>query len=518
MPVPATKGQLRTNVYEMSVGDYIKMYQREDSTLVFEDIPSIPEMPLTGQSFGTSARNQFWYMVKIAQGLLAADRVPFHTYSWDAFHSAKFIEGLTTTPGDTVPKLSTNVSAHGEAIASASYSTTFLPWKAFNKTITGTEDCWATPNGTVTGWLGYKYTQAVIVRGYAVTSRNSDNRGNPKSWTFEASNNGQNWVVLDTVTNEENWGMAERREYRISNGTAYLYYRINVSERTQIGIEQYVSIGELELLSSLIRGYIRAPSGGVAYGQPRGLVPTLTSNSGDGVNISVSSVYNNNYAAWRVFTGVSSNADSWQTPSGVKAGYLQVEFTEPKKVKAYSIQAIGSLGYAPLHWTLEGSDDGQAFTVIDKVEGQPAWGSLENRVFELGEEHTYKFYRLNVTQSEVGGTTLGIGEFQLFDNIEATQMSLYDYGLGAWPQTNEWDRFIVNFPKELIQDGKTLDDVFHNVGTHTWVQDTPIVALGASTHRCIRGNTIDGKGFGWYLSSTSNSAVGFRPIFEYKEV
>lgn len=111
--------------------------------------------------------------------------------------------------------------------------------------------------------------------------------------------------------------------------------------------------------------------------------------------------------------------------------------------------------------------------------------------------------------------------------------SLTDQGYGGWSTSNEWDRFIVGFPQELIQNEKTLNDVFHWNGVATWCQDTPINGLphhggsisGASNHRIWRGYPSGATGtvrqsvnYGNFsTSNVSATNIGFRPIFEYVE-
>ncbi|WP_312113529.1 hypothetical protein [Brevibacillus reuszeri] len=94
--------------------------------------------------------------------------------------------------------------------------------------------------------------------------------------------------------------------------------------------------------------------------------------------------------------------------------------------------------------------------------------------------------------------------------------STTDTGNGAWPTNNEWDKYVVNFPINLIELGKTLDDIFHWNGMSTWCQDTVIISIGASSIRTCRGysgaNKVHTNG-----SNTTSTIVGFRPLFEYKE-
>ncbi|MFB4327348.1 hypothetical protein [Paenibacillus sp. CR_12] len=96
--------------------------------------------------------------------------------------------------------------------------------------------------------------------------------------------------------------------------------------------------------------------------------------------------------------------------------------------------------------------------------------------------------------------------------------STTDTSLGGWPENNEFDSYITNFRVDKIQQGRTINDVFHHDTMYTWVQDTPILSITDSAKRIYRG--VNSIGIRWITnaSSFSNATVGFRPVFEYKEV
>lgn len=105
-----------------------------------------------------------------------------------------------------------------------------------------------------------------------------------------------------------------------------------------------------------------------------------------------------------------------------------------------------------------------------------------------------------------------------------------EQGYGGWPTNNEWDTYIVNFPSYLIQSGKTLDDVFHVDYNATFCQDPAMVGLkhvntptlsATYAHRIFRGvetTSNTHKTVGFASSNIAYGWVGFRPVFEYKEV
>ena len=81
-------------------------------------------------------------------------------------------------------------------------------------------------------YVVYKFNEAATVNMLRVwngsdTYGGYDSAGrSPKAWTFLGSNDGRNWTVLDTVTDETGWSSTgEMRAYSFQNGTAYQYYK-----------------------------------------------------------------------------------------------------------------------------------------------------------------------------------------------------------------------------------------------------------------------------------------------------
>ncbi|MGG4492756.1 hypothetical protein [Brevibacillus reuszeri] len=103
-----------------------------------------------------------------------------------------------------------------------------------------------------------------------------------------------------------------------------------------------------------------------------------------------------------------------------------------------------------------------------------------------------------------------------------------DKGYGRWPTNNEWDRYIVNFPKDKIQIGKTSKDIFNTeLKVVTWCQDTPINGMSKPSGGIPNPSSNIGRTYGYegsldWAESTwgtvyNGTSQGFRPVFEYKE-
>ncbi|TQK62109.1 hypothetical protein FB479_106192 [Brevibacillus sp. AG162] len=279
------------------------------------------------------------------------------------------------------------------------------------------------------------------------------------------------------------------------------------------------------------------------------LIPVMTSNTSPSGIVSASSVSSNQNGAFQAFDGklVGAWKNVWYT-NGESTGWLAYEFPEPKIVRKYTVicgDATDTPASSPKDWIFEGWD-GDKWDQLDYVYGQTNWSGSQKRHFLIENNTPYRKYRINVFSNN-GSAFLSIGELEMFEftgimrsltggvtNADGNgHLSLIDKNQGGWPTNNEWDKYIVNFPIDKIQPGKSLDDVFHwKVGVATWCQETPVngtrhhdgVTAGASIHRIWRGSAnvsgsvrqeVNYSNFSG--SSISSTTIGYRPVFEYRE-
>jgi gliding motility-associated-like protein len=80
-------------------------------------------------------------------------------------------------------------------------------------------------------WIRWQCNTPQAAAQYALTSGNDGQGRDPKDWTFEGSNTGNDadWTVLDTRTAEEFSGRGMTKTYTFSNSTNYTYYRLNIA-------------------------------------------------------------------------------------------------------------------------------------------------------------------------------------------------------------------------------------------------------------------------------------------------
>ncbi|MFT8350019.1 GDSL-type esterase/lipase family protein [Clostridium saccharoperbutylacetonicum] len=150
---------------------------------------------------------------------------------------------------DITPNLTSNTSASPFIVSASSiYSSTYDVWHLFNKSLTQN---WISANGVTTGIItidfGSSNTKPVVK--YQVRARTDaqDYGLSPKTWTFEGSNNGTTWTILDTRTNETGWiNGGELRSYLINSPQYFRYFRMNITANNGYS---YVSFTSLILMT-----------------------------------------------------------------------------------------------------------------------------------------------------------------------------------------------------------------------------------------------------------------------------
>lgn len=128
-----------------------------------------------------------------------------------------------------IPTMTSNTAPSGIASASGQYTSSYAPWYAFAYNLpNGDQQTWATPGNT--GWLQYQFPVAHVVTKYDITNRDEVNTRSPTSWTFQGSNDGTNWTVLDTQTNITSWSTTRNvtMSFSFINSIPYTHYRIQV--------------------------------------------------------------------------------------------------------------------------------------------------------------------------------------------------------------------------------------------------------------------------------------------------
>lgn len=127
--------------------------------------------------------------------------------------------------------------------------------------------------------------------------------------------------------------------------------------------------------------------------------PKMTSNSAPSGAASSSG---GSATAWSVFDKDNS---TYSVLTSAPTGWVMYQSPSAKVTNAYWLQAV-SVEYRsedmPTTWTVEGSNDGATWTVLDTQEGQLGWGPSERRFYEFRNEIAFLYLRLNFSGGGTG--------------------------------------------------------------------------------------------------------------------
>lgn len=140
-------------------------------------------------------------------------------------------------------------SAYGAVSSASATHDSYPASRAFDKNKSDSNGRWLSVIGD-NMYLVYAFKEPTLVNALTVVAGH-DNKGGynsagraPKSWTFEGSNDGEAWTILDTQTSETGWTNGEERHYSFVNGVAYKYYKYNCTALN--GGTDYLQLWELE--------------------------------------------------------------------------------------------------------------------------------------------------------------------------------------------------------------------------------------------------------------------------------
>ena len=306
-------------------------------------------------------------------------------------------------PKGLVPVMTSNTAPYGEALTNSTFSSNFNAYNVFNEGIT---NGWIPAAGVKNTYLAHRFVNPTIVKKYSVVF-NKSNSPSDATIEFKASNNGVDWVTLDTFTTSH--GTIERE---IENNTPYLYYGIHsAAALTQEGVGNW----EVKALQFYGR-------------QLEALVPAMTSNTTPIGEASASSELSSKYGAFKAFDDTSENWCS--TNQVLKNQWIQYKFTKPINVKSVDIKAAIHNSNARIkNFRVEASNNGSEFEVL--YSGTTA-NSDKKQSFVFDNDKCYLYYRIFVIDTYVTTTDSAIGIIRLqFYGIPDYESRTYIYDNGV---------------------------------------------------------------------------------------
>ncbi|MEV6813844.1 glycoside hydrolase N-terminal domain-containing protein [Micromonospora sp. NPDC051296] len=231
-------------------------------------------------------------------------------------------------------------------------------------------------------------TAPAVVSAYQLTSANDVPLRDPQIWTFQGSADGTEWSILDTRALSGPFeSRFQTKEFSCPNGTAYRFYRFVFTPRSGVSHFQVAEIAFVGVdLGGRRHVYVSSPSGhadGARAGQD--IYRTV---DGDGST------------AWRAV--------------GVPAGVMwHADLPSAATVTDYRLTAAADHPTeAPGSWALEGSTDGQAWTLLDERSAESPFDPGERRQFTVATPRPCTNYRLTLRPTS-GASVVRVAEIGL---------------------------------------------------------------------------------------------------------
>ena len=178
---------------------------------------------------------------------------------------------------------------------------------------------------------------------------------------------------------------------------------------------------------------------------------------------SESSAVDVNHGAWGAFTSNINN--HWG--ASASTGWMQIDLGAGNSQLLGVYRVVSSNDSTPTRqpnaWTMQGSNDGSTFTVIDTQTGQTSWGNFEQRSFTCATQSTaYRYFRLNVTANNGDTTHLSVGALLLVAQGVTSAQLLGSYAIQANTVPEP-----LRSPKNWTMQGSNNGSAFTTLNTQT---------------------------------------------------
>ncbi|WP_270169791.1 discoidin domain-containing protein [Paenibacillus sp. SYP-B4298] len=174
------------------------------------------------------------------------------------------------------------------------------------------------------------------------------------------------------------------------------------------------------------------------------LIPVMKSDKNENGTASASSVQTSEYPAWKVFDGLTTT--DWRSAiREVSYSWLRYDFNEPVKVNRYVLRGYKQNEQSPSDWTLQGSNDGANWTILDSRTDVNDWSVEPNKQYDITYTTEYHIYRIVFTK--VNNNTL----YYIIKNFELYWFSRVNYIAEMESITEQ------NFIKYGMNKGSILD-------------------------------------------------------------
>lgn len=250
--------------------------------------------------------------------------------------------------------------------------------------------------GGFPGTIAYDFGEPVCLGAYKLYYQSVVQGRFPHTWTFEGSNDGTTWTVVDRHEGDLNWSNPCVRRFTFANAEAFRHYRLNFP----VGCTDN---GALELYQ--IECFRASP---------------LDDRTGpDASRVTSTSTFFGGNAAM-LFDNVFKHSQNHRAALYVSNSApfeVTYDFGAPVCVNRYRLHyssLSGKADRAPYTWTLAGSnDDKTTWTVVDAHAADGNWSFPDVRTFDCLQPGSYRYYRLEVT-APVWGNIMELYQIEYF--------------------------------------------------------------------------------------------------------
>ena len=244
------------------------------------------------------------------------------------------------------------------------------------------------------------------IRAYKIHYNSIMNDGSraPQAWTFEGSNDGITWEVLDRRSGESNWKAPESRVYAFVNDAEFQQYRLKI-EKVTSGVLELYQLEFFELPFEISDVTVPDPS----------RVTSTALFSGD-----AKFLFDNEFR-YSALQGQEHRICATAMPFDVT---YDCGDGHEKCVNGYRIyfDANGPEAgqRAPQSWEFAGSLDGTTWTTLDRRQDETQWRKPCVRTFWFANAAAYRFYRLRVNKYTAGSNCVELYQLEFLNQPSVT--------------------------------------------------------------------------------------------------
>lgn len=303
--------------------------------------------------------------------------------------------------------------------------------------------------GSLPVWIQYESAVPFQLKAYSITSSGENSSFDPKSWKLEASNDGENWVSLDTRTNQVFENRYLRKDYEKSNNALYTYFRLQITAANS----SEMKIAEWQLYGTYINSY------------------DVTSDAESKI---IEALWRGNYTEEdgtvkvdeRYEKLTNKNRNQKYCVNGARSFWVVFQSARPVKLTGYSLMSGNDQPERdPKKWTLSGSNNRMSWTVLDAQDNQAFQSRQSTQYYPVSSDKKYKFFKLDVEDNQ-GVKSIQLTEWQLFGEFNEYSEDITENG-GTLTASHE------------ATDGTALENLIDNNETSRYYIDITNTEFGS---------------------------------------